>query len=51
MPVPIIYAACEQVYAVRHMNISAHSLGTSEQNLLVSVIVFMQSNENRENME
>jgi hypothetical protein len=41
MPVPIIYGACDQVYDVRNMNISAHSLGISDQNLLVSVIVFM----------
>jgi hypothetical protein len=32
MPVPGIFAACEQVYYVIHMSITAHSLGSLEKN-------------------
>ena len=35
MPVPGIYATCEQVYHVRHMRITAHSLGILDQDIFV----------------
>jgi hypothetical protein len=39
--VPGIYAACEQVYHIRHMTISAHTFGILQQKFLVTITIII----------